>query len=342
MPPAELRSLWEGMCAHDGGPRGALLGIDSRLELSALAAGSTLGEPAHQLRGCSALVSGADQFALALALIQLDGNARRIVLCPPDLPAQYLPSIIEQANVDTVVSDQLDAVAGTSSVRRLVTCSRLIEPGQADRMEPLRTEWILMTSGTTGMPKMVLHTVSTLAGAINTSKSNPAVWATFYDTRRFGGLQILLRAILGGGSILTSDPRESVTDFLARAGEHGATHFTGTPTHWRRALMSPAARQISPKYVRLSGEVVDQALLDSLRALYPGAVVAHAFASTEAGVAYEVEDGLAGFPERLLSRETDGVDLKIEDDTLRVRSGRTARGYVGGGVDALLDPLGFV
>ena len=77
-----------------------------------------------------------------------------------------------------------------------------------------------------------------------------------------------------------------------RLAEHGVTHLSGTPSHWRRALMSPQIHDIAPRYVRLSGEIADQAILDSLRAAFPDATVGHAYASTEAGVAFEVDDGL--------------------------------------------------
>ena len=59
---------------------------------------------------------------------------------------------------------------------------------------------------------------------------------------------------------------------------------------------APAIRNISPRYVRLSGEIADQAILDGLRAVFPQAGIGHAYASTEAGVAFDVNDGLAGFP----------------------------------------------
>ena len=96
------------------------------------------------------------------------------------------------------------------------------------------------------------------------------VWGTFYDIRRYGGLQIFLRAALGDASLILSDADESVADFLARLGRDGVTHLTGTPSHWRRALMSPAIGKIAPRYVRLSGEIADQAVLDSLKARFPG------------------------------------------------------------------------
>ncbi|MBV8974064.1 MAG: hypothetical protein JOY74_03000 [Sinobacteraceae bacterium] len=105
--------------------------------------------------------------------------------------------------------------------------------------------------------------------------------------------------------------------------------------------MSGAAARIAPRYVRLSGEIADQAILDSLKAAYPAATVAHAFASTEAGVAFEVRDGEAGFPAALL--ESAGpVELRIEEESLQIRSAGTARGYLGQGVEPLRGADGFV
>jgi hypothetical protein len=50
--------------------------------------------------------------------------------------------------------------------------------------------------------------------------------------------------------------------------------------------MGSEARIMAPRYVRLSGEIANQAVLDGLRAAYPHAGVGHAFASTEAGVGF--------------------------------------------------------
>jgi len=104
--------------------------------------------------------------------------------------------------------------------------------------------------------------------------------------------------------------------------------------------MSGDAALLAPDYVRLSGEVADQALLDALRSAYPEALVAHAFASTEAGVAFEVNDGLAGFPAALLGEHGD-IERKVEDGALRVRSARIASGYLGD-TAPVADALGFV
>jgi acyl-coenzyme A synthetase/AMP-(fatty) acid ligase len=189
---------------------------------------------------------------------------------------------------------------------------------------------------------MVLHTLASLTGAIGAGESHPEmIWGTFYDIRRYGGLQIFLRAVLTRSSLLLTGPLEPLANYLQRAGEAGVTHISGTPSHWRRALMSPEAGRIAPRYIRLSGEIADQAILNSLRSFYPDAEISHAFATTEAGVAFDVRDALSGFPAGLLTG-TPGVELQVIDATLRVRSGRTAERYLGENPPALKDPEGFV
>jgi len=286
-----------------------------------------------------------DPLAAGVALIELDGVARRLILCPPDLDLEYLPQVIATGEVDTVASDRTDVDHAIVGGRPWVSCHTDVSPSQPAVLCNVESDWILFTSGTTGVPKMVVHSLASLAGAIRpgAALSQPAIWATFYDIRRFGGLQIFLRAMLGGGSLVLTSPDESIGDYLNRAGSHGATHVTGTPSHWRRALMSPGANQIAPQYARLSGEIADQPILDALHGRYPLARVAHAFATTEAGLAFEVNDGLAGFPASYCESDTHGeVEMSVADGTLRIRSPRTARRYLGEQAVPLLDAAGFV
>jgi acyl-coenzyme A synthetase/AMP-(fatty) acid ligase len=280
----------------------------------------------------------------ALALLALDGVARRIVLCPPDLKAEHLSYVLATAEVDAILSDHVPENADLPTAIRYVTCGpEDLTPVPAGHDRRV-TEWILFTSGTTGRPKMVVHTLDTLAGPVERilALGAGAIWSTYYDIRRYGGLQILLRALLGGGSIVLSSPNESPAEYLARVAANHVTHITGTPSHWRRALMSPVARDISPRYARMSGEVADQAIIDKLRTFYPDATVAHAFASTEAGLAFDVDDGLAGFPARLISDNGPVAAIRIQDGSMRIRSNRTALRYLGDNMPDLTDAEGFV
>src|SRR5580693_5570009 len=295
-----------------------------------------------ELSGRSVLLAVADQLVSGLVMTELDGVARRMLLCPPDLDAGHRHALMENAGVDAVVTDDPArwAEAGASLVVTAGAPGRAAARAQTGRA----TEWLMLTSGTSGVPKIVSHTLEGLTGAIvadSPARSGPAVWATFYDIRRYGGLQIFLRAIVGGGSMVLSQPGEPIADHVARLHARGVTHISGTPSHWRKLLMSGAASGFSPRYVRLSGEIADQAVLDGLRRAFPEASIGHAYASTEAGVGFAVNDGLEGFPASLLGTR-DGVEMKVEDGSLRIRSTRTAHAYVGLGAAQLADADGFV
>lgn len=335
-------SLWTTIGNADLSTR-HLFAAEANRPLSDLLDGSALYGHADHLRGRSVVIATRNQLPAALALIELDGVARRVILYPPDMPLGYLPFVIESADVDAVVSDGTTAEMGNPKVGRFVPCNGEITPGASDRVAEYQTEWILLTSGTTGLPKLVVHTLDSLAGSMvrRSAPLDGMVWSTFYDIRRYGGLQIFLRAILGGTSLVLSSAEESTTDFLARANSHRLTHISGTPSHWRRALMSGSANAINPEYVRLSGEIADQGILNNLCITYPQARIAHAFATTEAGLAFEVNDGIAGFPASAIE-QSPGIEMKVADQSLLVRSSRTASHYLGNGVNVLRDADGFV
>jgi acyl-coenzyme A synthetase/AMP-(fatty) acid ligase len=305
--------------------------------------GTILGGRAAELAGRSVLLAMADQLTTALAMFELDGLARRMLLCPPDLRAEHLGSVMADASIDAVVCDQ-PAPWSEFNLPLVVRGSlplRSANPPTASRA----TEWLLLTSGTTGAPKVVSHSLEGLTGAITAegpAKGALPVWATFYDMRRYGGLQIFLRAVAGGGSMVLSDATESIGDHLTRLIKMGVTHISGTPSHWRKALMTSGIAAFHPNYVRLSGEIADQAVLDALRKAFPDSSIGHAFASTEAGVGFAVNDGLEGFPATLLGKTAGDVEMKVEDGSLRIRSSRTAHGYVGRNAAVLADGDGFI
>lgn len=336
-------SLWDALQHGEELDGPVIAGAEATISQCDLIRGSALYDRGDELRGRCVLLATSSQLTTASALIELDGLARRIVVCPPDFPVDHLPYVIDTANVDAIVSDREMRHFGNERKLTFSPCSQTIVPRTCEREAAHRSEWILLTSGTTGLPKLVVHTLETLAGAIDPEDRPPksAVWSTFYDIRRYGGLQILLRAVLTRTSLVLSSAQEPVYRFFARCADHGVTHISGTPSHWRRALMSPSAQLIAPENVRLSGEIADQPILNSLRAAYPGARIVHAFASTEAGVAFEVTDGRAGVPSSTLEN-TPEVEMKLHDGSLRIRSNRNAQCYLGIGVPALKDKDGFV
>jgi len=95
-------------------------------------------------------------------------------------------------------------------------------------------------------------------------------------------------------------------------------------------------------YVRLSGEIADQKLIDRLSAVFHNASIAHAYASTEAGVGFVVNDKMEGFPTTVIGTSDLGVAIKVVDSTLRIRSPLTAVDYMGDGLPPLKDHDGYI
>jgi acyl-coenzyme A synthetase/AMP-(fatty) acid ligase len=325
-----MASIRDSLDHAPGAPARFLWGAATGVCLDQLVTGTSLGGRVAELAGRSVLIYTRDHFAAALALIALDGVARRLIVCTSDVPSEHLPAIVANAQVDAIVSDH-DRADGLNVPLR-VRCHDTVTPAEEFRIQNsefgIPTEWVLLTSGTTGAPKMFVHTFSSLTAPIggaplHTVQDADVVWGTFYDIRRYGGLQIFFRALLGRGSFVLCGTGEPIGEYLVRLGAHGATHVSGTPSHWRRVLMSPAARAIAPRYIRLSGEIADQGILNALRSFYPQARIGHAFASTEAGVGFDVNDGLEGFPASLVGA-AGNVQIKVEDGSLRLRSTRGA------------------
>ena len=73
------------------------------------------------------------------------------------------------------------------------------------------------------------------------------------------------------------------------------THVSGTPTLWRALLVAlgSKAATLPLRQITLGGEAVDQAILDRLANLYPGASITHIYAidkhSTSRGTQQAIE-----------------------------------------------------
>src|SRR5215469_13179069 len=67
---------------------------------------SCLGGRSRELSGRSVLLAASTQLISALAMIELDGVAKRMLLCPPDLNPDHVDALIEDAEIDAIVTDE--------------------------------------------------------------------------------------------------------------------------------------------------------------------------------------------------------------------------------------------
>lgn len=249
-----------------------------------------------------------DPVRLIGALTALDGAAEALLLVSHAQPPEVVTALAEAHGCAGIVTDRADAPAGLAPVP--------LEGSPEDGGgEPRATRWLMTTSGTTGTPKVVAHTLGSLGRTVaRTPQARAVRWGLVYDPTRFAGLQVVLQALLGGGTLIAPDTAAPLASQVAFLAEHGCTHLSATPTLWRRLLMVPDMRALPLRQATLGGEIVDQAVLGALGQAFPEARVTHIYASTEAGVGFSVADRLAGFPAAYLEAAPGGVALRVDDD----------------------------
>jgi acyl-coenzyme A synthetase/AMP-(fatty) acid ligase len=186
----------------------------------------------------------------------------------------------------------------------------------------------LESSGTTGTPKRLRHDFARLRGRLRGVAEEGARWLLTYDPGAFAGLQVMLTAAAAGALLVAVPDGGSVSALAQAARHHAVTHVSGTPSFWRAFLMALGDADLPLVSVTLGGEAADQPLLDRLAERFPNARLRHIYASTEAGALFAVADGRAGFPADWLNEAPDGLDLRIADGMLEVRSPRAAPGAV--------------
>lgn len=195
----------------------------------------------------------------------------------------------------------------------------------------------LLTSGTTGTPKLVPHDWDSLFTLRRPSGVRPLNWLLTYQLGTYAWFQMVTMALFVADQDLllagTLDPASA----LALAGRLGATAISSTPTFWRYAWLTTPAEVLEGlafRQVTLGGERVDRVVLDRLRAAFPDARLSHIYASTEVGAAIVVNDGREGFPAAWLvppeaPPDPGAVQLRVEGGTLRVRSPHASRAHSG-------------
>src|SRR6202163_1654869 len=100
---SRVTCLWDSIAATGAKTAMEFRGRGAPVALAELAAGSTFGTALESLRGRSVLIATHEQLPTALALIELDGVARRMVLCTPDLTPEQLAGVAATAQADAIV-----------------------------------------------------------------------------------------------------------------------------------------------------------------------------------------------------------------------------------------------
>src|SRR6185437_8127034 len=77
----------------------------AQVRVADLVGGTSLGGRLDEFKKRSLLIATASQLTSALALIELDGVARRLTILPPDVNPDHLRALIAGAEIDAAIVD---------------------------------------------------------------------------------------------------------------------------------------------------------------------------------------------------------------------------------------------
>lgn len=140
----------------------------------------------------------------------------------------------------------------------------------------------LYTSGTSGMPKKVKHSIKWFLHNTRVSENYlNAVWGLCYNPTHMAGLQVIFQIVLNRSSF-TYLFRKSKEDCYKKLESNLVTHISATPTFFK--LIIPSTFVVnSVLRVTLGGEKADKMIFHSLKAVFPNARFNNIYATTELG-----------------------------------------------------------
>lgn len=237
-----------------------------------------------------------DLYAYFANLIKALVTNRPVVLIDTDSSPADMPYM------DFALVDKPEKV-GACSYRDM---DKLIEA-----LSQSTSEITIFTSGTTGQPKRVVHTVATLARNVRRGEQyKEHVWAYAYNPTHMAGTQVFFQALMNQSTMVNvfGEPREVVYQQIER---YGITHISATPTFYRMLMPFEKAYPYV-KRVTLGGEKSDKQLYEHICKIFPNAKVNNVYASTEAGSLFAAKNDCFQIPANIRDK------FRVENDELLI------------------------
>jgi acyl-coenzyme A synthetase/AMP-(fatty) acid ligase len=249
-------------------------------------------------KSCSSVMQAADLYNFFSNLIVTLISNKPLVLLDSDVTITELKDF-EISDVNTFIDISPPNIDGIDLLIHRVLSSN--------------SEITLFTSGTTGQPKKVVHTIQTLTRSTRISdKYLCSIWAFAYNPTHMAGLQVFFQAFANKNKLINifNTSRKEVYELIDK---YHMTHISATPTFYR--LLLPVEKSYPEvSRVTLGGEKSDDKLYESIRKIFPNAQINNIYASTEAGSLFAAKGNLFQIPLELRTK------IKVEDNELLIHS----------------------
>jgi acyl-CoA synthetase (AMP-forming)/AMP-acid ligase II len=229
-----------------------------------------------------------------------------------------------KANPDAITDAPCEWVVERDEIKKLIPTK------QNEMIESLKSQGVgglvLFSTGSTGKPKAILHNIENFLKRFSTPRpANVTLGFLLFD--HIGGLNTFFHTMFNSGLMVRTFKRD-VESVFALCVKHKIEVLPTTPTFLRLALMSGLIPQNFPKSLKVvtyGTEKMDQNTLSRLSALLPNVDFRQTYGMSELGIL------------RIKSKSSDslfmkiggeGVELKIKDNELYIRSENRMLGYL--------------
>jgi acyl-coenzyme A synthetase/AMP-(fatty) acid ligase len=178
-----------------------------------------------------------------------------------------------------------------------------------EALQQSQSEITIFTSGTTGQPKKVVHSVTSLSRSVRRGeKYLHQVWGYAYNPTHMAGLQVFFQAFENQNTLVNVFNRSRAVVYEC-VQNYGVTHISATPTFYRMLLPFEKAYP-GVQRVTLGGEKSDAHLYDAIHKIFPSAKINNVYASTEAGSLFAAKGDCFQIP-TLISDKFKVVDEEL-------------------------------
>ncbi|NEU32310.1 acyl--CoA ligase [bacterium LRH843] len=209
-------------------------------------------------------------YSILVELVHSLATGKPVELLDLDFASKGTNNLSNQAAVQEIATKKLEL----NSVEDLF---KLIEHS--------KDTWSLTSysSGTTGTPKKVTHTMETLGRMTKIDdRFHGNIWAFAYNPTHFAGIQVFLQAFFNKNTMIYLFDAERNT-MNRQLISYQVTNISATSTFYRNLIPFLDTTVSSLKTVTLGGEKFDSKLLTPLSTYFPHATFKNIYASTEAG-----------------------------------------------------------
>lgn len=210
-------------------------------------------------------------------------------------PLILLDADLNEAEIDGVNEAEIN-VASSLTTSNFVDMHSVIEAIKAST-----SEITIFTSGTTGQPKKVVHSIQTLTRAVRIGEQYAGqVWAYAYNPTHMAGLQVFFQAFMNQNSLVNVFNKNRA-EVYSQIASNSITHISATPTFYRLLLPFEEAYETVLR-VTLGGEKSDKKLYESIGKIFPKAKINNVYASTEAGTLFAAKGDCFRIPTAILDK----------------------------------------